>query len=70
MAENCEKCPITSRIIKSFIPKRGIAGFSALEPKAVIFPHVGNPDSFLRCHLALVVPEGDCSLTVEREERK
>lgn len=70
ITENCEKCPITSRIIKSFIPTHGAVGFSVLEPSATIYPHVGNPDNFLRCHLALIIPEGDCSLTVGREERK
>jgi len=41
-----------------------------LRPGTRIQPHSGYPGPFLRCHLALRVPAGDCALRVAGETRR
>ena len=64
------KCPFTARLIQTQIPNHGAAGFSVLQPRARIRPHQGYQGSFLRCHLGLDVPPGDCALKLEQETRR
>lgn len=42
----------------------GSAFFSLLAPGTRLRPHCGPTNVRLRCHLALVVPEGDCAMRV------
>jgi len=46
------------------------AGFSLLKPHCHIHPHRGYAGQFLRCHLPLIVPDGDCALRVAGETRR
>ena len=62
--ENAIRCPKTTEVLKQ-IPNLRTAGFSKLGAGAHIKPHKGYTDAVLRCHLGLVVPEGDCALKVE-----
>ena len=64
-----ERLPLTSRIIKNTIPNHGTVAFSRLEPGKHILPHVGHQGEFLRYHLGLKVPEGDCGLRVVEEDK-
>ncbi|MHA4869746.1 aspartyl/asparaginyl beta-hydroxylase domain-containing protein [Duganella sp. PWIR1] len=63
------RCPFTYALIESLIPSHGAVAFSVLQPGTVIKPHTGAPGQFLRCHLGLEVPDGDCALTVGGEIR-
>lgn len=63
-------CPETAALIAAHIPTHGAAGFSLLRPGTRIRPHEGFRGSFLRCHLALEVPDGDCGLRIETEQRR
>jgi beta-hydroxylase len=67
---HCRACPKTAEIVRSCFPRHGAAGFSVLRPHTNIFPHEGYHGTFLRCHLGLAVPEGDCALKVAGEERR
>lgn len=64
-----DKCPFTYQLIESAIPSHGAAAFSVLQPHTQIKPHMGAPGQFLRCHLGLEVPAGDCALSVAGEAR-
>lgn len=64
MPENAAKCPKTTAIVQQ-IPGVNTAGFSKLTPGCIVKPHKGFTDDVLRCHLGLVIPEGDCGLKVE-----
>lgn len=60
--ENIKRCPVTAEFVKNNFPQHGAAGFSMLMPKTHIARHVGFQGPFLRYHLGLKVPEGDCAL--------
>lgn len=62
--QNAKQCPHTVSVLKQ-IPNLRTAGFSRLGAGAHIKPHKGYTDEVLRCHLGLVVPDGDCRLKVE-----
>lgn len=64
LEDNAARCPNTVNVLKQ-IPNLRTAGFSRLGAGAHIKPHIGYTDKVLRCHLGLVVPEGDCGLKVE-----
>lgn len=64
LPDNAAKCPQTVNILKE-IPNLRTAGFSMLGAGCHIKPHKGYTDTVLRCHLGLIVPEGDCALKVE-----
>lgn len=66
----CRACPRTAELIGQCFPRHGAAGYSVLRPHTNIFPHEGYAGSFLRCHLGLAVPEGDCALQVAGEKRQ
>jgi beta-hydroxylase len=63
------QCPFTYALIEALIPSHGAVAFSVLQPGTEIKPHTGAPGDFLRCHLALEVPEGDCALSVAGHTR-
>lgn len=67
LAENIRRCPNTARLIERHVPHHGAAGFSVLKPGTQIKPHVGYAGNFLRCHLGLSVPSGDCALRTANE---
>jgi beta-hydroxylase len=69
IAANTARCPFTAELIARHIPRHGAAGFSRLRPGTRIQPHQGYQGEFLRCHLGLDVPEGDCALQVDGETR-
>ena len=62
--EHAKECPKTVSVLQQ-IPKLKTAGFSRLEGGCHIVPHKGYSGDVLRCHLGLVIPEGDCALKVE-----
>lgn len=68
--ENIRKCPFTASLIQAHVSRRGAAGFSVLRPMTRINPHTGYQGEFLRCHLGLRVPDGDCALKVGDETRR
>ena len=61
------KVPFTRDLIKEAVPNHGTVGFSRLQAREIILPHKGYQANFLRCHLGVIVPEGDCGLAVENE---
>jgi aspartyl/asparaginyl beta-hydroxylase (cupin superfamily) len=67
--ENVRRCPLTAALVESNFPRHGAAGFSVLRPHTRIEPHRGYQGDFLRCHLGLKVPNGDCALSVEGQTR-
>jgi len=67
--ENIRKCQLTASLVQQHIPRHGAVGFSILRPRTRIQPHQGYPGNFLRCHLGLKVPSGDCALRVNDEIR-
>jgi beta-hydroxylase len=69
LAANIERCPLTAELVARHVPRHGAAGFSVLQPHTRIQPHRGYPGSFLRCHLGLKVPPGNCALRVAGETR-
>ena len=70
LPENTARCPIAASLIREHIPHHRAAGFSVLAPGAKIKPHVGEKGEFLRIHLGLEIPEGDCAIRVGNETRK
>ena len=70
IADHVARCPVTARLVQEHLPSHGAAGFSVLAPRTRINPHQGFAGEFLRCHLGLVIPEGDCALQIETVARK
>ena len=60
--KNTALCPVTTRLIKDNILTHGAVGFSKLAANTVIKPHKGYQGNFLRLHLGLQIPLGDCGL--------
>ena len=69
IASHIQQAPVTASIIEKYIPHHGAAGFSLLKPQTKIKPHQGYQGNFLRCHLGLKIPSGDCGLQVKNEVR-
>jgi beta-hydroxylase len=69
IADHVARCPLTAGLVARHVPRHGAAGFSVLRPGTRIQPHAGYPGEFLRCHLGLRVPPGDCGLRVGGEAR-
>jgi hypothetical protein len=63
----CEQCPRTADALQR-VPGLSMAGFSRLDPRTHVKPHVGWAGSVYRLHLALVVPP-ECRLRVLAETR-
>lgn len=64
IADHVALCPVTASLVARHVPAHGAAGFSVLQPGTRIKPHVGYAGRFLRFHLGLDVPAGDCALRV------
>jgi aspartate beta-hydroxylase len=58
-SENCERCPETIKLIKSIPGNYQHAFFSSMAPNTHITKHHGPTNKKLRCHLPLVVPDGE-----------
>jgi beta-hydroxylase len=67
--ENARRCPLTAELVEKYFGNHGAAGFSVLRPHTRINPHQGYQGDYLRCHLGLRIPAGDCALQVEDETR-
>ena len=63
------RCPATARACAA-VPGLVNAGFSWFRPGTHLYPHHGELQSVLRCHLALVVPAGDVALSSGGEVRR
>ncbi len=64
LPENTAACPLTAELVERHVPNHGAVGFSVLRPGTRIRPHEGYAGEFLRCHLGLRIPAGDCGLRV------
>lgn len=69
IAENLAKCPFTGALVREQIPEHGVVAFSVFEPQTRTKPHQDYPSPFVRCHLPLEIPEGDCAIKVGDEIR-
>lgn len=69
IADHVARCPVTAALMREHLPTHGAAGYSVLAPRTRIEPHQGFQGEFLRCHVGLIVPEGDCALRIETESR-
>lgn len=67
--ENAKLSPETAKLIYS-IPDIISCDYSYLKPHTHILPHKGYTRMVLRCHLPLIVPEGDCAIRIGDETRK
>lgn len=67
---NVARCGLTASLIKVHVPEHGAVGFSVLRPGTRIQPHTGYQGQFLRCHLGLIVPEGNCGIMVASQSRQ
>lgn len=63
-------CPRTAALVERLVPSHGAVAFSVLKPGTTIHPHTGVQGPYLRGHLALEVPAGDCAIRVAGEERR
>jgi beta-hydroxylase len=64
-----DRCPRTASLIERFVPSHGAVAFSILQPGTRIRPHRGKEGPYLRAHLGLEVPAGDCAIRVEDQTR-
>ena len=64
-----QRCLRTAALIERLVPSHGAVAFSVLRPGTRIKPHQGTPGPYLRCHLGLEVPAGDCAIRVSGETR-
>jgi aspartyl/asparaginyl beta-hydroxylase (cupin superfamily) len=55
--------------VHELVPTHGVVTFSVLQPVTTINPHRGYQGDFLRCHLGLSIPAGDCRLRVGGVDR-
>lgn len=63
---NADLCPKTTDMLKK-IPYIINAGFSCLEPGVSTSWHKGYNKNIYRCHLPLIVPNGDCAIKINDE---
>ncbi len=64
-----QRCPRTAALVEQFVPSHGAVAFSVLAPGTRIHPHRGRQGPYLRCHLGLEVPAGDCAIRVAGQTR-
>lgn len=62
------RCPATTTACRS-IPGLENAGFSRFLPGTHLYPHRGELSGVLRCHLGLVVPDGEVAIRFGDEAR-
>lgn len=72
--EFAQDCPHTTALLESFTHPRfmkhtpfSFAFFSTLRSQSSIQPHYGPTNIRIRCHLPLIVPQGDCGFRVGSE---
>ena len=65
---NWRACPKTTNLVTRFVPSCYTLGFSWLDPRTHIKPHLGYTKAITRCHLGLVTPIG-ARLRVANETR-
>ena len=66
-------CPVTASAIESRATVRAMAGLiyvSRMRPGTHIEAHRGPTNLRLRCHLGLVIPDGDCAIRVGDQTRR
>lgn len=72
MAKNCQRTPLTCKIIETFSAARfctrGQIKFSVMHPGTHIWPHCGPTNCRIRAHLGLIVPD-NTFLRVATENR-
>ena len=73
-ADFAVKCPKTVELLESFENPAlmtstpfSFAFFSTMGPQANILSHFGPCNLRLRCHVPIIVPDGDCALQVGNE---
>ncbi|OWZ17620.1 Aspartyl/Asparaginyl beta-hydroxylase [Phytophthora megakarya] len=64
---NRDLCPKTAAVIEAIGDHYDHSFFSALAPRTHVKKHHGPTNKKLRCHLPLVVPEGQCRLRAGEE---
>ncbi len=69
LPEATKRFPLTATLLERLVPTHGAVAFSVLAPGTHIRPHTGRAGPYLRCHLGLEVPQGDCGLRVGSETR-
>jgi hypothetical protein len=68
--EVCQACPVTASTIERHHTLRthaGLSYFSCMRGDTHIAAHRGPTNLRLRCHLGIVIPEGDCGIRVGDE---
>ncbi len=60
-------CPIVSQLVERFVPNHGVVGFSILNSGTILEPHQGYQGNFLRYHLGIDIPQGDCGININGE---
>jgi aspartate beta-hydroxylase len=71
--ELCEACPVTTRGLEAYGAISTLAGLayaSRMRPGTHIQPHRGPTNLRVRCHLGIVVPDGDCAIRVGAKTRR
>ena len=63
---NCEQVPLTYSLLKE-MPRVKSAMFSILEPGKHLKPHIGFFKGYLRYHLGLFIPKGECYIIVNKQ---
>lgn len=68
-ARHRARCPRTARACAA-VPGLVNASFSRFGPGTRLYPHRGEMQGVLRCHLPLIVPPGDVALRIGDETRR
>lgn len=66
---HCARCPAAAAACDA-VPGLVNAGFSKLLPGTHLYPHQGELRHVLRCHLPLVVPDGDAAIAFGDDVRR
>lgn len=69
LPNNAKLCPKTAELVYS-IPEILSCDYSYMNPQTHVLPHKGYSRMVLRCHIPLIVPEGDLALRVGDQVRK
>lgn len=69
LTEHRARCPVTAAACAA-VPGLVNASFSRFLPGTHLYPHHGELRGVLRCHLGLVVPEGDVAIRFGTETRR
>lgn len=69
LERNRERLPLTAQACAA-VPGLVNAGISLFRPGTHLYPHRGELEGVLRCHLPLAVPRGDVGLRCGAEQRR